>query len=160
MHMPKVSIIVPVRNTQAYLGECLESALGQTLADIEVICVDDASDDESSDILRQYAERDSRVRVITYSETKSASQARKDGVLASTGEYILFLDADDTLETAACERLYEEVRRHPVDILHFGTVINDEAGASAERTEWMRGFVRPYAGDARGQRHPRGRVRR
>ena len=151
MHMPKVSIIVPVRNTQAYLGECLDSALGQTLADIEVICVDDASDDGSSEILRQYAERDSRVRVITYSETKSASQARKDGVLASTGEYILFVDADDTLETGACERLYEEVRRDPVDILHFGTAIKDEPGASAERTEWMRGFVRPYAGTLEGR---------
>lgn len=148
--MPKISIIVPIHNMQDYLRECLDSAVGQTLEDIEVICIDDKSDDASADILRCYADRDPRVRVITYTENLSASRARKDGVAAAAGEYIMFLDGDDALELDACERLYDLVHTDPVDILHFGTAITNEANLPDATMKWLRGFVGPYDGALTG----------
>ncbi len=150
--MPKISIIVPVHNAQDYLHESLGSIVGQTLDDIEVICVDDKSDDASARILREYSERDPRVRVITFPENKSVSQARKDGVLASTGEYIMFVDADDALELDACERLYAAVQRDPVDILHFGTVITAQTSLPRASVEWLHNFIKPYDGVLDGSR--------
>lgn len=144
--MPKISIVVPVHNVEGYLRGCLDSAVGQTLQDIEVICVDDNSDDASAVILREYAALDSRVRVITFSENKTASQARKDGVLAATGDYIMFLDADDTLALNACEELYGMVQHEPVDILHFGTYIESDASLPPERIDALRRFIRPHDG--------------
>ena len=148
--LPKISVVVPVHNSQAYLAESLDSLLEQTLDDIEVICIDDASDDTSPVILQQYALRDPRVFVITYQENKSASQARKDGVLASTGTYVMFLDADDTVAPDACERLYAAMQADPVDILHFGTRITTDANLPADRIGWMEEFVKPYDGVLQG----------
>lgn len=148
--MPKISIIIPVHNVRAYIRESLDSVVGQSLHDIEIVCVDDHSDDGSAAILGEYAARDSRVRVITFPENLSASQARKDGVLAATGEYLMFLDADDSLAPDACERLYEEMRRDPVDILHFGAEISADKSLPDRRVEWMRRFVEPHAGRLTG----------
>ena len=148
--MPKISIIVPVHNAQAYLHESLGSAVLQTLEDIEVICVDDCSEDASADILRDYAQRDPRVHVITHSVNKTASQARKDGVLAANGEYIMFLDADDALEPHACEKLYASMQDDPVDILHFGTAITNEKHLPQARVDWVRKFLNPYDGVLKG----------
>jgi glycosyltransferase involved in cell wall biosynthesis len=146
--MPKISLIVPIHNMQEYLRGCLDSVVRQTLEDIEVICVDDCSTDASAAILRDYASRDARVRVIAFSENRSVSQARKDAVLASTGEYILFVDADDSIELDACERLYAAVHADPVDILHFGAII--ETTLPPDRTEWLGRFLRPYEGTLEG----------
>lgn len=148
--MPKISIIVPIHNMQDYLRESLDSAVGQTLKDIEVICIDDSSGDMSAEILREYAKRDPRVRVITYEENKTASQARKDGALAADGEYLMFLDADDTLDLDACERLYASVRDAPVDILHFGMVIANEGNLPQSTVDWLEEFVTPYDGVLEG----------
>ena len=148
--VPRVSIIVPVHNMQDYLRESLDSAVGQTMPDIEVICVDDHSADASADIIREYAERDPRVRVITFPENRSVSAARKDGVLVANGEYIMFLDADDALVPDACERLYATMRHNPVDILHFGTLITNEKKLPRDRMDWLRGFISPFDGELRG----------
>lgn len=123
--MPKISVVIPVYNTEEYLEQCLDSVLGQTLSDIEVICVDDNSKDRSMDILLGYQEKDSRVRAFHFSEPKSALQARKLGVMEAKGEYILFLDADDYLETDACRQIYEKMQQEKVEILHFSSrVVN------------------------------------
>ena len=148
--MPRISIIIPVHNMQAHLHECLDSAVGQTMPDIEIICIDDHSSDSSPEILREYAERDPRVRVITFPENRSVSQARKDGVFASTGEYIMFLDADDAIETDACEKLSRAMLADPVDILHFGTSVSNEMRLPQDRVEWVRRFVAPFDGTLEG----------
>ena len=123
--MPKITIVIPVYNTEDYLNQCLDSVLSQTLSDIEVICVDDNSKDHSLAILNHYQEQDSRVRVFHFSEPKSALQARKLGVMEARGEYILFLDADDYLENDACRMIYEKITKEQVDILHFSSrVVN------------------------------------
>ena len=102
--MTRFSIIVPVYNAQAYLDDCLDSACGQTFEDLEIICVNDGSTDESGDILAARAMADKRIRVIDKANG-GPSSARNDGIRIAQGEYLCFLDADDLLEPFALERL-------------------------------------------------------
>lgn len=120
---PKVSIIIPVHNTAEYLKRCLDSAVNQTLRDIEIICIDDASDDGSTEILQAYQRKDGRICLVRYEVNKTASQARKDGVERASGEYVMFMDSDDYLELNACEALYQRIESEKVEILQFGTFV-------------------------------------
>ena len=79
----RISIIIPVYNNETYLRACLDSVLSQGMEELEVICINDASTDRCAEILEEYAQKHSHVRVISYEQNKSASQARKDGVLLS-----------------------------------------------------------------------------
>lgn len=92
---PKVSVIVPVYNVEKYLSRALDSVLVQTMQDFEIICVDDCSIDASRNILKKYAAKDHRISCIFHSKNMSLSQARKDGVLRSSGQYVMFLNSDD-----------------------------------------------------------------
>lgn len=96
-YMLKVSVIIPVYNVEAYLRECLDSVLNQTLRDIEIICVDDGSTDGSAAILAEYAARDSRVRIVTQ-KNAGAGAARNAGLALAKGEWLSFLDADDVFD--------------------------------------------------------------
>ena len=91
MSSPKVSVIVPVHNAEKYLEQCLSSILGQTLKDIEVICVDDNSTDGSAEILERFAEEDGRLRVLM-SPGLGAGGARNVGLASAQGEYLSFLE--------------------------------------------------------------------
>ena len=92
--MAKVSIIVPTYNVENYLVECLESIVNQTLKDIEIICIDDGSTDNSGKILDEYAQKDSRIKVI-HKENAGYGKAMNLGLDNATGEYIGFVDSDD-----------------------------------------------------------------
>ena len=92
--MPKVSVIIPIYNVEAYLRECLDSVVNQTLRDIEIICVDDGSTDCSAKILAEYANDDRRIRVITQLNV-GAGAARNTGLAIAQGQWLSFLDADD-----------------------------------------------------------------
>jgi len=148
---PSISIVIPVHNVEAYLRECLDSVVHQTWKDIEIICIDDASTDGSSAILQEVAQGDSRIRLISYPENRSMSQARKDGVMAATGEFIMFLDADDYLDRDACEILLRHMRELNVDILHFGTRVINAGNTSDKRVESLRAYTLPYPGRLEGQ---------
>ena len=91
---PKISVIVPVYNTEKYLAACLDSLVNQTLKEIEIICVDDGSTDSSLKILREYEAKDSRLKVITQ-ENKYAGVPRNTGIDAAAGKYVYFADSDD-----------------------------------------------------------------
>ncbi len=104
---PLLTVIIPVYSTAAYLEKCLESVIHQTYKNLEIICVDDGSTDGSHGILAKYAEKDSRITVITQAN-KGAASARNAGLDAATGEFVAFLDSDDYLEYFA----YEHVMRH------------------------------------------------
>ena len=105
---PKVSVIIPVYNTEAYLRKCLDSVVNQTLKDIEIICVDDGSGDASLTILQQYRERDKRVKVFSQTN-QGAGPARNKGILSANGEYVCFLDADDCYPQAnTLKKLYNK----------------------------------------------------
>src|SRR5699024_8084583 len=119
--MPKVSIIVPVYNVEKYLKQALESAVNQTLNDIEIICIDDCSTDNSLNILKEYQLKDNRIKIIEQKENKGQGVARNLGLNIAEGEYIMFLDPDDWLELNACEIAYNQISKNKNDIVFFGT---------------------------------------
>ena len=118
---PAVSIIVPVYNAAKFLPECLDSCIHQTLEDIEIICVDDGSTDNSLDILQQYARRDKRIKIITQ-ENQGLPISRNNAMSIAAGKYIQFLDSDDYLDTKACECLYFYAEIFGLDMLFFTAV--------------------------------------
>ena len=109
---PKISIVVPVYNTEAYLPACVETLLRQTHTNLELIFVDDGSTDGSGAILDAYAKKDPRVRVIRQ-KNGGVSSARNAGIDAATGDYIGFVDSDDTVEPTYCEALLDAFAAHP-----------------------------------------------
>ncbi len=113
--MAKVSVIIPVYNVEKYLKECLDSVVNQTLKDIEIICVDDGSTDNSGAILDEYASKDSRIKVV-HNENKGVGNARNTGLGLATGDYIYFLDSDDYIELNALEKLYNKSIELNLDI--------------------------------------------
>ena len=103
--MPKVSIIVPVYNTEKYLSQCVESILSQTFIDFELLLIDDGSKDDSGKICDEYAAKDNRIRVFHIANS-GVSTARNMGLDNAKGKYIAFLDADDYwYDSTAIERL-------------------------------------------------------
>lgn len=149
--MTKISVIMPVYNMAEYLDQALDSWTSQTLADIEIICIDDASTDASYDILMRRAQKDSRILCHRFSENKTAWAARKWGIDHATGAYILFADADDTIEPRACEELYAEMMKKPVDILHFGANIINVNNLPQGRIDNMNRFLAPHKGELHGE---------
>lgn len=106
--MPKISVIVPVYNTEKYLPKCLDSLIAQTLSDIEIICVNDASTDGSLQILNQYAGKDNRIKIITFPQNKGAGAVRNIAIKEATGEYMGFIDSDDYVDLNFYENLYKK----------------------------------------------------
>lgn len=117
----KVSVVIPVYNVEKYLQECLDSVLNQTLADIEIICVDDGSTDKSGKILDEYEQIDDRVRVI-HQENAGVSAARNRGIDEARGEYVKFVDSDDALDLRACEICYNKAKAENADIVLHNSV--------------------------------------
>lgn len=120
----KISVIIPVYCAADTLRTCLDSVLSQSLRDLEVICVDDGSIDFSLAILREYAERDGRVRILTQ-ENQFAGTARNRGMEAATGKYIAFLDADDRYLQDILEIMYRYAEEHCLDMLKTGFLCKD-----------------------------------
>ena len=117
--MCKVSVIIPVYNVEKYLPACLDSVLGQSLADIEVIAIDDASPDGSAKILAEYAARDARVKIITLRENHMQGYGRNRGLEKAGGEYVYFLDSDDMIRPEALEELYLAAKKDDLDGIAF-----------------------------------------
>ncbi len=117
--MCKVSVIIPVYNVEKWLGACLDSVLAQTLTELEVICVDDASPDGSGAIMDAYAARDRRIRNIHLAENHMQGYARNRGLKASRGKYVYFLDSDDMIEPDAMETLYAAAEKESLDAVFF-----------------------------------------
>ena len=151
---PLVSIVVPVCNVAAYLPACLASLTGQTLREIEVICVDDASTDGSDGILRAWAAKDDRIRLAFHKENMTAAAGRKEGTLMSRGRYLLFVDPDDVLAEDACALLTAEMERDPVDILHFTADAVGENGVSRQRVDSVSRQLIPMDGALPDAEHP------
>lgn len=115
---PKVSVIVPVYNLENYLHQCMDSIVGQSLEDIEIICVNDSSTDGSLKILEEYARRDGRVQVITQ-ENAGAGAARNNGMGRAKGKYLSFLDGDDFFEKDMLEKAYEKAEQLGADFVVY-----------------------------------------
>ena len=129
----KLSVVIPVYNVAQYLRTCLDSALGQTLRDLEVVCVDDGSTDGSAAVLAEYAARDARIRVLTQTNAGQGA-ARNRGAAEARGEWIYFLDADDILQDrTALEKLVAQATQDRLDMLFFDSDIRCESPADAGR---------------------------
>ncbi|MDR3572606.1 MAG: glycosyltransferase [Anaerolineaceae bacterium] len=132
---PKISVIVPVYNVERYLGRCLDSILGQSFPDFELIVVDDGSADNSGHLCNEYAKGDHRIKVI-HKENAGLSSARNAGLDAARGEYIAFVDSDDWIEPDMLELLYRECTKNQLDIAVCGINFCYSGGTS-----------KPYSGE-------------
>ena len=113
MHIPKISIIVPVYNAEATLSRCIESLLCQTFQDFEIILIDDCSKDQSRTIIKQYENQDNRIKYVFATKNKGSSAARNLGLDLAKGEYVMFADSDDFVTTDWIEQLYYAQTTNP-----------------------------------------------
>ncbi len=123
--MAKVSIIVPVYNVAAYLEQCLDSVVHQTLKDVEIILVNDGSTDQSETICQHYVDSDERVHLITQ-VNQGLAAARQTGLDAASGEYIGFVDSDDWLELDMYEKMYQAAEGYNADIVFCNVYRNED----------------------------------
>ena len=122
----KISIIIPVYNTEKYLKQCIESCIDQTLQDIEIILVDDCSTDSSWQIEEEYAKKDKRIKIFRQEKNMRQGAARNRGLKESCGEYRWFVDSDDYINWEACQLLYDTAKKNDVQILTFSLISFDD----------------------------------
>ena len=116
IYAPEVSIIIPVYNSEEYLKECLDSVINQTKKSIEIMCINDASTDNSLKILEEYAQKDHRIKIISLEQNGGVSNARNTALENISGKYICFLDSDDFLEKRSCELLLMDLNKKKSDL--------------------------------------------
>ena len=132
INAPKISVIIPVYNTEKYLRECLDSVVNQTLRDFEIICVDDGSTDGSLEILWEYAAADGRMRVFTQ-KNLHAGIARNHGLRQARGEYCAFLDSDDILLPNALQVLLRRAEAVNADVVLCAARVFQKNSAEASK---------------------------
>ncbi len=132
---PLVSIVIPVFNDEDTIGATIETCLAQSMSGIEVVCVDDASSDDSVAVIEAISNRDSRVRLIRHEKNRSAFQARRSGILAARGEHVLFVDGDDALNPSAASVAWSKADSSKADLVGFGVRIQRPDGRSSASFE-------------------------
>lgn len=138
---PLVSIIVPVYNVEPYLAQCLDSICNQTYRNLEIICVDDGSTDNSAQILKDFAARDSRFVVISQ-KNQGVSAARNTAMAAATGEWLTGVDSDDYLASYAIERAMQHADDDEIDIIQIKTkVFKDSDPDTPQPADYFNNFV-------------------
>ena len=118
MDNTKISVILPVYNVEKYLRQCLDTIIGQTLREIEILCVDDGSTDNSARILEEYAQKDQRIKIYTQ-KNAGAGAARNLGLRHASGKYLSFLDSDDFFEPDMLEEAYRQAERYEAEMVVF-----------------------------------------
>ena len=133
--MPKVSVVLPIYNVEKYLPKCIESVIAQTLKDIEIICVNDCSNDNSENIIREYMKKDDRIKIINNEKNIGVGFSRNIGIDCSNGEYISFIDSDDFIENDYLENLYSTAIKYDADIVFTNNIytVNE-----------VKGYIKPY----------------
>ena len=125
MEEAKISVIIPVFNVEKYLYKCLESVIHQTYKNLEIICVNDGSTDNSLNILEEFAQKDARIKIITQ-KNGGLSNARNTGIDNATGDYIMFLDSDDWCDIYTVEKLYANLLLNNTDFSICAAILFDE----------------------------------
>lgn len=140
----KVSVVIPVYNTKRYLQECVRSVTGQTYRNIEILLIDDGSTDGSGALCDEIAVGDDRVRVI-HKPNGGVAAARNTGIDEANGEYVMFLDSDDWLDTDAIATLIKHADVHMTDVIRFSYVREYEGKQQVKRNTFLE--ERVYTGD-------------
>ena len=130
MKQPLISVIIPVYGVEKYISQCLESVINQTYKNLEIIVVNDGTKDRSADIAKEYAAKDSRIKVYDF-KNGGLSVARNRGLEIATGEYISYLDSDDWLDTKMYETLLETAMKNEADMVKCGII--ETNGAAEEK---------------------------
>lgn len=130
----KISIIIPVYNGEKFICECLDSVINQSLNEIEIICINDGSTDNTLDILNEYSFKDNRIKIIT-TENNGQGYARNLAIKEVKGEYVLFVDADDYLDLDSCKLLYSRAKSDDLDMLFFQLTNYIESSGNIVNTE-------------------------
>lgn len=132
---PLLTVVMPVSDDEATVATALESALAQSLVDIEIVCVDDASTDGTAAVLERYRKRDQRVRIVRHESNLSAFQARRTGILAASADHVLFLDGDDELTPDAAATAIAQAQATDADIVGFGVTVVERDGRTGSPYE-------------------------
>lgn len=111
-----ISLVIPIFNSEKYISECLDKLINQSLKNIEILCIDYGSIDESKQLITEYSKVDSRIKLF---ECDNINIARNTGISCAKGEYILFLNPEDWIYINSCELLYDELIKNPCDVLFF-----------------------------------------
>lgn len=118
--MIKISVIIPVYNVEKYLIQCLDSVINQTYKNLEIICIDDCSTDNSYSILQEYAKTDERIKIFQNEKNLKVGETRNKGLKIATGDYVHFLDSDDFLNINAYQTIVNTISNVGwVEIIHF-----------------------------------------
>ena len=134
---PKISVVIPIYNVAQYLSRCLDSVCSQTFKDLEIICINDGSTDNSKKILAKYAACDERI-VVVNKKNAGVSAARNDGIKIAQGKYIHFLDADDFIDTDYYEKMYNAAHNGSSDMVCSGFITNTKY---ARNLKYKRDFI-------------------
>jgi glycosyltransferase involved in cell wall biosynthesis len=137
---PLISVLIPVYNVEKYLRQCLDSIVNQTYKNIEIVCVNDASPDNSLAILNEYAAKDSRVIIVDKKVNEGLPQARKSGLERSSGEYIIPIDSDDWIELNMLEKMINEALLNNLDMVccgFFQEFMKDGRSVANEAPQFM-----------------------
>ena len=137
--MDKISVIIPVYNVEKFLARCLDSVINQTYKNLEIICVNDCSPDDSAKILEDYAKKDKRIRIITFEQNRGQSCARNQGLKVSNGEYIYFLDSDDWIATDFIENIYGIAKNKNLEAVCTTDIVDVKEDLSEKKTYTTRG---------------------
>ncbi len=138
--MPKISVIVAVYNVEPYLKRSLDCLINQTMTDIEFICIDDCSTDNSLQILKEYEQKDSRFKIITSEVNGGAAIARNKGLDVATGDYLGFIDPDDTIDLNYYEELYKKAKETNTDIVkcQLYDLYSDGTKIKSSMNKWIK----------------------
>ena len=118
-----ISIIVPVYHVEEYIAKCLDSLIKQSYKDIEILCINDCTLDNSVTIINEYREKDSRIKLLNHTENKGLGGARNTGVKHANGEYIVFIDSDDYVAPTMLEKLYKSLKQYDSDVAVCGVML-------------------------------------
>lgn len=141
MITPRLSIIIPVFNAEAYLEECLASVVGQVFDNIELICVNDGSTDNSLSILEEWSIKDNRIRIVTQTNS-GPSAARNRGLNVAQGDYVTFVDADDMVRSDIYSSSMDVISNNDLDVYSFG--IESFPNGNAKKNSFPTGIVMDY----------------
>ena len=144
MKKPKISVIIPCYNSAKYLTNVYKMLLHQTFADFEVIFVDDFSSDNSVKLLKNFAAKDERFKIIKLKKNHGAGYARNCGLKKAEGDYLIFLDTDDFYSTHMLEETYNAITNSNVDIVYFKSITFDESNDTYSKSDvyWL--WHKPY----------------